>query len=181
MRGPWDFGFCFQDAGDFGKLMVYDDDCEWGLFLRFLKCPEVSTVYITGVYGSSFDGLKPWEQSPYEEFTDVSQLEERFWQYVMPKLFPGYDVAPFSQHEFDMYKHKIRTEVRERATALTALFPYNVVQAILRDELPSWLDYVHTPEAGFPIIQETHHEFMEEHFCDLPRDNEDSVVVSINV
>lgn len=166
MQGPWDFGFTFQHDGNIGKLIVYDEDCVWCLFLKFLVCPEIATVFITDVYGSVFDGTVPWEHSPYGTLTDVSQIEERFWMYIMPALFPEHRVVPFNQSELTTHKERIMKDVRDRATVLAALFPYNVIAMVLRPEIPTWVRYDHTPYTSFPVVDD-HEAFLEQHFQHL--------------
>lgn len=181
MAGRWDFGFCFQhDDQGTGRLLVYDDDSEWGMFIRFVVCPDVSTVFITHVHGSFYDGLAPLDDDPFRPLQGLQDIEDRLWECVMPRLFEGYHVVPFDALEFDLLCNKVRRRVAELAHTLSlSSLPLSVVYHILRPEVPEWLTYDHElTEAEFPKMED-HEQYMNAHFYDLPHTNSDTVTLVI--
>lgn len=164
MKASWDYGFSFQTSDDVtGKILMYDDLQQWGLFLKFLVCPEVSTVYVTHVYGTAVHSF----EFDRRTITDVADVPEWMWKDVMPQLFEGYTVVPFNTTSFAAHCQQVYSQTAtQRATALTSVFPYNVVQNIMMRDVPEWMLYDHNNSTtSFPLMKDAQHDvYMNEHF-----------------
>jgi hypothetical protein len=172
MAGMWDFAFAFQPTSDTtGKLLMYDDDQVWGVFLRFLVCPEVSTVFITHVYGTSAHGIE-WDPRVVADV--AADVPPWMWEEILPKLFSQDHVRPFNQADFEACRVQFYNgAIADCATVLSARLPYNVVRMIMRPTMPGWMLYAHNAAAApeFPVVEEGGHDkYIAAHFDIMPVD-----------
>ncbi len=182
MAGAWDYGFRFECCGDAAKLFVYDDDSEWGVFIRFLVCPDISVVYITDVYGTGYNGDASWDEDPYTLIDDLTKIPNIFWEVVFPRVFrdEGYKVLPFLQAEFDSRRDEICRRAYERANVLSmTVLPLCIIREIIFTEIPEWVKYKHVKVGDVLPALTKHEDYIFEHFMFMPYSNEETVTLEI--
>ena len=135
-----EYGFCFQQTDDLGKLFVYDEDrsLEFAMIMRFLTCPDISTVYVIILQGSVKHMSEDTDRCVIEKVCDIMDN-------IIPTLFPTYNrVVPFTEDDFISNRDAFLSKLRDTAYVLSSVFPYNVVNTILHNDVPSWARYKHT-------------------------------------